>query len=83
MSEISTTQARERFAAVVDAAYAKGERVVLLRNGRRVAAVVPIEDLETLERREEEADARAIREAYAEQGGEPTIPFDRVKALGL
>ena len=84
MTEISTTEARERFASVVDAAYAKGERVVLMRNGRRVAAIVPIEDLDEIERREDAADARAIREAYAEQGNEPPVPFDRVKSdLGL
>ena len=43
-----------------------GERVVLTRHGRRVAAVVPIEDLELLEQLEDAADLDAVREALAD-----------------
>ena len=84
MAEISATEARKDFARIVDAAYAKSERVVLTRNGRPVAAVVPIEDLEALEAYEEELDVRAVKQALDEQADEPPRPWAEVKAeLGL
>ncbi len=60
----------------------RGARVVVQSSGRDVAALVPLEDLEALERLEDEADIRAAREALAEPG--PNIPWEKVKAdLGL
>lgn len=61
---------------------ARGQRVIVQRRGKDVAAIVPLADLEMLERLEDGADLAAIREALAE-GGEP-IPWEKVKAdLGL
>jgi prevent-host-death family protein len=48
-------------------AYA-GERVVLERRGKPVAALVSIKDLESLERLENEADLHAVRKARKERG---------------
>ena len=48
-------------------AYA-GERIVLERRGKGVAALVSIEDLETLQRIEDEADIKAARKAMKEKG---------------
>jgi prevent-host-death family protein len=63
---ISTTAARDRFADILNrAAYGK-ERVVLTRRGRPLVAVVPIEDVELLERLGDERDAQEAREALAE-----------------
>ena len=60
----------------------RGARVVVQSSGRDMAALVPLEDLEALERLEDEADVRAAREALAEPG--PNIPWEKVKAdLGL
>ena len=84
MSKISATDARKDFARIVDAAYARSERVVLTRNGRPVAAVIPIEDLEALEDYEERLDAQAVKEAIDEQGDEKPRSWKDVKAeLGL
>ncbi len=84
MTKLTTTEARKDFASVVDAAYAKSERIVLTRNGKNVAAIVPIEDLETLEELENKLDAEAVKEAWAEQGDDPARSWDEVKAeLGL
>jgi prevent-host-death family protein len=48
MSEHTTTEAREMFSELVNrVAYGK-ERVVLTRRGKRLVAIVPAEDLETL-----------------------------------
>lgn len=60
----------------------RGQRLIVQRRGRDVAALVPLEDLEALERLEDETDLRAAREALAEPG--PNLPWDKVKAdLGL
>lgn len=84
MLKLTTTQARKDFSNVVDLAYAKSERVVLMRNGKRVAAIVPIDDLDALEQLEDARDADAIREALAEQGDKPAEDWEKVKAeLGL
>ncbi|MBI3838160.1 MAG: type II toxin-antitoxin system prevent-host-death family antitoxin [Planctomycetia bacterium] len=62
-------------------AYA-GERVVLERRGKPVAALVSIEDLELLERLENEADLQAVRKARKERG--KPVPLAKVKArLGM
>ncbi|OGQ80095.1 MAG: prevent-host-death family protein [Deltaproteobacteria bacterium RIFOXYA12_FULL_58_15] len=82
MVKLTTTEARKDFSSVVDAAYARSERVVLTRNGKSVAAVVPIADLEALEDFEDRMDIKAAQEALNEPG--PNIPWEEVKTrLGL
>ena len=61
-------------------AYA-GERIILERRGKGVAALVSIEDLELLERIEDEADAKAARKALKEKGG---VTLEEIKKrLGM
>lgn len=61
-----------------------GERVVLTRHGRRVAAVVPIEDLDLLEQLEDAADLDAVREALADPKSATPVAWPDIKAqLGL
>jgi hypothetical protein len=58
----------------------RGERVVVERRGRNLFALVPIEDVELLERLEDKMDLEAIRAAK----NEPTKSLAKVKkALGL
>ncbi len=62
----------------------QGERVVLRRGRRVVAAVVPIEDLKRLQQLEDEEDLRDARAALKEAKRKGTIPWGKVKAeLGL
>jgi len=61
--------------AINRVAYA-GERIVLERRGKGVAALVSVEDLELLERLEDESDIRAARKALKEKG---RIPFEDFK----
>lgn len=56
-------------------AYA-GERIVLERRGKGVAALVSMEDLALLERIEDEQDIKAARKALKEKGG---ITLDEYK----
>jgi hypothetical protein len=64
----------------------EGERVMIELPGGRLAAIVPVEDLEALEALEEEADVRAYRGAKAEieADGSDAVPLAEVKrTLGL
>ena len=53
--------------AINRVAYA-GERIILERRGKSVAALVSVEDLALLERLEDEADIKAARKAMKEKG---------------
>jgi antitoxin (DNA-binding transcriptional repressor) of toxin-antitoxin stability system len=62
----------------------QGERVVLRRGRKAVAAVVPMQDLRRLQKLEDEEDLRDVRAALKEARRKGTIPWERVKAeLGL
>ena len=53
-----------------------------LRRGKPVAALVPIEDLNLLEAIENQLDAEEFARAKeaSERSGEPTIPWEKIKA---
>jgi len=81
-TRIPATEAREKLADILNDVAFRGERVVLERHGKSVAAVVSVEDLELLERLEDELDLDAARKAIAEKGAR--IPWKRLKAeMGL
>lgn len=80
MAKISTVQAREQFSDVINrAAYGK-ERIVLTRRGKDLAAVVPIEDIKTLEALEGRLDAEAVKEALADYALHGGTAWEEVKA---
>ena len=62
-------EARDNFADAVERVAATGERIPLKRGRKTVAALVSAEDLELLERLEDESDIRAARKALKEKGG--------------
>jgi len=75
--KLSTSEARQEFADIVNRVAYGGERVILHRRKKPVAAVVPIEDLELIERMEDEIDIAAARKALKEKG---RIPWSKIKA---
>lgn len=81
---MNSTDARERMADVLNrVAYAK-DRVRITRRGKAVAAVVPIEDLELIERLEDEIDIREAEKALREARKKGTIPLKKIrKEFGL
>ena len=87
MSDMSVSEARARLADVVDLARVERDPVFLTRRGRRVAAVIDVDQLNALiEDAEDLADLRAVTAARAEMEstGQGPIPWDQVKAdLGL
>ena len=58
-----------------------GERIVLERRGKGVAALVSVEDLALLQRLEDEADIKAAKKALKEKGG--VTLEEMLKRLGM
>ena len=84
MSEWKISEARESFSTTINRVTFGGERVVLTRHGKRVAAVVPIEDLELIEALEDARDLDDVRAALADPDNRERIAWDDLKAqLGL
>lgn len=54
-----------------------GKRVTVTSHGKPIAAIVPIEDLELLERIEDEVDLKIIEERRAEEA----IPWEEAKKV--
>ena len=88
MSRLSTVEARNDFATLVNRVAFGKERVRLMRRGREIAAVVPLEDLELLERlielQEDREDRLEAQAALEEAEREGTVSLDELKReLGL
>jgi antitoxin Phd len=63
---IGVAEIRSSMADVLNRVAYQGERVVLERRGKGVAAIVSMEDLALLEAMEDREDAKAARKALAE-----------------
>jgi prevent-host-death family protein len=78
--QYTASTARANFADIVNRAEYAGERTIVHRRKKPVAAVVPVEDLELIERYEDELDARAIKKARKEK----TVSWEQIKKeIGL
>jgi PHD/YefM family antitoxin component YafN of YafNO toxin-antitoxin module len=69
---------RAGFAEAVNRANFAGERTLIRRHGKDVAAVVSVEDLKTLEALEDRLDLEEAREIMKKPGR--LIPWEKVKA---
>jgi prevent-host-death family protein len=74
--KLTASIARQNFSDILSRAEYRGERVIVHRGKRPVAAVVPIQDLELLEKMEDEIDIVAARKALKDPR---TIPWETVK----
>jgi prevent-host-death family protein len=81
MTKCSVNDVRNDFAETLNRVHYQGERVVVERRGKGVAALVPMEDLELLQALEDRIDLAAARKALKEP---ERIPWEKVKKdLGL
>lgn len=78
--EISFAEAREQFAEMVDRAADDKERIVVTRRGKRIVAIVPIEDMEAMEAIEDRIDLEEAAKARAEAKEKGTISLAEMKA---
>ena len=76
-NRLAASKARERFADVLDEVAVKGDRVLLHRHGKNVAALISPDDLELLEALEDRYDVESAREALAESG--ERVPWEKIK----
>jgi len=82
MTELSTSNIRKEISEAINRVQYNKERITVNRHGKKVAVLVPVEDVERLERMEEESDLRAARKAMKEKGA--NIPWKQLKQeLGL
>ena len=78
--KVASSTARTEFADIVNRAAYAGERVIVHRRKKPVAAVVPLSDLELLEQLEDRIDLEDARKRL----NEPTVPWTKIKKdLGL
>jgi prevent-host-death family protein len=82
MVQMAASAAREEFAEVLNrVAYGK-ERIVLHRHGKPLVAIIPVEDLQLLERLIEEEEDRIDVEEARRVLADPTdegVPLKQVK----
>ena len=77
---VPISAARSNLSDLVHRAELLGDRIILERRGKQVGAIVSVEDLELLERVEDEMDLAAIGERI----GEPRVSLsDVLKRLGF
>jgi prevent-host-death family protein len=80
---LSTSKAREELANVLKAV-SKGERALLRRHGKTVAAIVPVEDLALLRAIEDRLDAKAAGAALEDYEVNGAVSWEEAKTeLGL
>ena len=82
MTNISTAEARNEFAEIINRASFGKERFVLTRRGKKLVAIVPVEDMELLEELEDRMDIEAAKAAL-EESEERVSYEDMRRELGL
>lgn len=81
MKTLEASELRQQIADALNTVAYAGQRIVINRHGKRVAVLVPVEDLALLEAIEDRVDLAAAKKALKEKG---RIPWaDVKKELGL
>lgn len=86
MKRIDSSQAVRQFSELCNEAAFQGERIIITRHGKAVAALVPAEDVELIEAMEDKIDIEEARKALAEHRADPSSAVDAeefFKSLGL
>lgn len=84
VTKLTVGQVRDQFSDTLNQVAYRGDRIIIERRGKDVAAVVPIEDLELLQLLEDRIDLESARTALSEVEAEGTVSWDEMKEeLGL
>jgi prevent-host-death family protein len=79
MDAVSTAEARKNLSEILSrAAYGK-ERVVVTRHGKGIAAIVPLEDLDALERVRRFVARKDVAEALADLEAGRSVPWRELR----
>lgn len=76
-TRISASEARERLSDLLNEVSVRGDRVVLERHGKRVAAMISAKDLDLLQALEDRYDLEEIRRVLATD--KKRIPLAEIK----
>lgn len=76
-NRLPASKARERFAEILNEVSVRGDRIVLERHGKSVAAMISVADLQLLEALEDKYDIDSAREALEES--DRRIPWKELK----
>ncbi len=74
-----STKVRKEFAETINQVAYKGERVVLKRHGKKIAALIPIEDYELLEALEDQLDITEAEEILKNTSKEDVVSWAKAK----
>ena len=81
MRTLEASRIRQEFSDALNIVAYSGQRIVIKRHGKRVAVLVPVDDLSVLEAVEDRIDLALAKKALKEKG---SIPWSQVKRkLGL
>ena len=84
MTRITANELEKNLQSTLELVVKRGERIILKKKGRDVAALVPLADLRVLKRLQKEdiLDLEMARKALREPG--PNVPLSNIrKRLGL
>lgn len=76
---MSAAEARENLAELINRVAYGDERIVLTRHGKALVAMVPIDDLEALDRFQDYLDGQLADEAWEEYQREGGIPIEVIE----
>jgi prevent-host-death family protein len=83
MTAWTVTKAKKQFDEIIDRVAHGGERVVIRRGKKTLAAVVPPEDVQALDQLEDRQDVEEAKRRLADPKQKP-IPYEKVrKEMGL
>ena len=80
MASITTVVARNDFSSVLNRAAFGKERVILMRRGKAIAVVVPMEDLALLQSLEDKLDSAAVLASRKETRKKGTKSLAQLRA---
>jgi prevent-host-death family protein len=72
---------RNTFSDYLNRASYQGERIIIERRGKPIAALVPLADVERLEQLENESDLKAAKKARKEKGGVTLEQYRKKRGL--
>ena len=76
MVTINRRQLRTDLSDILPRVADTGERIIIERSGKRVAALVPMEDLEAIEAHEDTEDLAALEAGLAEAKEKGVVPLE-------
>lgn len=80
MTTMSSSDAREHFPELISEAAFGKKRFIVTRRGKKLAAIIPIEDLDMIESIENRIDLEDARKALADVKKKGSTSWKKVKA---